>query len=125
LPIGCVVVVKLLERAEIRIAVVDELFKCGITDTTNGFPVSSWEMAHGPPSVHVLAVASGNGGGRGEQRGEYEMLHGGGDLGDDQSKTTSSSHSTNSEIIYKSRKTEGRLKGEPWSRSKTLLPYWL
>jgi hypothetical protein len=74
-PICSVVVVKLLESAKIRIVVVNVLLESRIANTTNRLPVSTRQMAHLPPAVHVIAVASRNS--RRKQRGEHEMLHGG------------------------------------------------
>lgn len=74
-PKGGVVVVELLECAQVRVAVVDELLEGGITNAADGLPVFARQMAHGAPAVHVLAVTSGDG--CCKQRGEHEVLHGG------------------------------------------------
>lgn len=73
LPKRSVVVVELLESAQVGVAVINVLLESGIANAADRLPVSTGKMAHGPPAVHVLAVASGHG--CRKQRGEHEMLH--------------------------------------------------
>jgi hypothetical protein len=60
-PKGGVVVVELLESAQIRVSVVDELLEGAISHATDRLPVSAREMTHGSPAIHLIAVASGDG----------------------------------------------------------------
>jgi hypothetical protein len=76
-PKGGVVEVELLELAQVRVAVVDELLEGAISHATHRLPVSAREMAHSPPAVHLIAVSSGDG--RCEQRCKSKVLHGGED----------------------------------------------
>ena len=76
LPIRSIVVVELLKRAQVGVAVVDDLRESRIAHTADRLPVSTRQVAHRPPAVHVLAMASGSR--CCEQRGEHEMLHDGG-----------------------------------------------
>ena len=74
LPVGRVVVVELLERAQVRVAVINILLEGGVAHATDMLPVSAWQMAHGAPSVHLIAVASRHGH-RAEQRGHNDASH--------------------------------------------------
>jgi hypothetical protein len=74
-PKGGVVVVELLELAQMRVAVVDQLLKCAISHAAHRLPVSAREMAHRSPAVHLIAVASGDGSRK--QRCKSKVLHGG------------------------------------------------
>ena len=76
LPVGRVVEVELLKRAQIRVAVVDVLLEGGIAHAPGVLPVSAWQMAHGAPSVHLITVPSGNRHGA-NQRGEKDVPHDG------------------------------------------------
>lgn len=75
LPECGVVVVELLKRAQIRVAVVNVLLERGVAHATDMLPISAWQMAHGAPSVHLVAVASRHCH-RADQRGQKDFPHG-------------------------------------------------
>jgi hypothetical protein len=77
LPVGSVVEVELLESAQIRVAVINVLLEGGVAHAPGVLPVSAWQMAHGPPSVHLIAVASRDCHGA-NQRGQKDVPHDGG-----------------------------------------------
>jgi hypothetical protein len=78
-PEGGVVEVELLERAQIRIAVINVLLEGRIAHAPDVLPVSARQMPHGAPSVHLIAMASRHRH-RADQRGQKDLPHGGGDV---------------------------------------------
>jgi hypothetical protein len=79
LPEGSVVEVELLESAQIRVAVINVLLEGRIAHASGVLPVSAWQMSHGAPSIHLIAVASGDRHGA-DQRDQKDASHGGGVL---------------------------------------------
>jgi hypothetical protein len=74
LPEGSVVEVELLESAQILVVVVNVLLEGGIAHTPGVLPVSARQMAHGAPSVHLIAMASRNRH-RADQHGQKDLPH--------------------------------------------------